>query len=52
MYSVADITDQPTIQGILRAHGVQVIFNAAAYKHVPLMESNSAEALRNNVLAY
>ena len=49
VYSVADITDQPTIEGIFRAYGVQVIFNAAAYKHVPLMESNSAEALRNNV---
>jgi FlaA1/EpsC-like NDP-sugar epimerase len=49
VYSVADITDQPSIEGIFRAYGVQVIFNAAAYKHVPLMESNSTEALRNNV---
>jgi FlaA1/EpsC-like NDP-sugar epimerase len=49
VYSVADIADQPTIEGIFRAYGVQVIFNAAAYKHVPLMESNSTEALRNNV---
>jgi FlaA1/EpsC-like NDP-sugar epimerase len=49
VYSVADITDQPSIEGIFRAYSVQVIFNAAAYKHVPLMESNSTEALRNNV---
>jgi FlaA1/EpsC-like NDP-sugar epimerase len=49
IYSVADITDQITVKNILRAHGVQVIFNAAAYKHVPLMESNIEEALRNNV---
>ncbi len=49
VYSVADITDSNRIKGILRAHSVQVVFNAAAYKHVPLMESNSTEAVRNNV---
>jgi FlaA1/EpsC-like NDP-sugar epimerase len=49
VYSVADITDPNSVKSILRAHSVQVIFNAAAYKHVPLMESNIAEALRNNV---
>jgi FlaA1/EpsC-like NDP-sugar epimerase len=50
VYTVADITDSNRMKGILRAYGVQVIFNAAAYKHVPLMESNMSEALRNNVL--
>lgn len=49
VYSVADITDSNRVKDILRAHGVKVIFNAAAYKHVPLMESNLTEALRNNV---
>jgi FlaA1/EpsC-like NDP-sugar epimerase len=49
VYSVADITHSNSVKGILHAHGVQVIFNAAAYKHVPLMESNLREALRNNV---
>jgi FlaA1/EpsC-like NDP-sugar epimerase len=49
VYAVADITDPNRVKSILRAHGVQVIFNAAAYKHVPLMESNLTEALRNNV---
>lgn len=49
VYSVADITDAERVKNILRAHGVQIIFNAAAYKHVPMMECNVAEALRNNV---
>jgi len=49
VYTVADITDSNRVKSLLRAHGVQVIFNAAAYKHVPLMESNLTEALRNNV---
>jgi len=49
-YCVADITDSNRMKSILRANGVQIIFHAAAYKHVPLMERNVAEALRNNVL--
>jgi FlaA1/EpsC-like NDP-sugar epimerase len=49
IYTVADITDSEKMKSIISAHGVQVIFNAAAYKHVPLMERNVAEALRNNV---
>jgi FlaA1/EpsC-like NDP-sugar epimerase len=48
-YSVADITDSGSVKRILCAHRVQVVFNAAAYKHVPMMECNVAEALRNNV---
>jgi FlaA1/EpsC-like NDP-sugar epimerase len=48
-YSVADIADSGSVKRILCAHRVQVVFNAAAYKHVPMMECNVAEALRNNV---
>ena len=48
-YCVADITDGPSMRTLLRNRGVQIVFNAAAYKHVSLMESNSAEAIRNNV---
>ena len=49
VYSVVDITDAESVKSVLRAHGVQIIFNAAAYKHVPMMECNVAEGLRNNV---
>ncbi len=49
VYCVADITDGARMRDIIREHDVRVIFHAAAYKHVPLMEENLQEALKNNV---
>lgn len=45
--SVADAT---LLRRTLRQHGVEVIFHAAAHKHVPLVEANALEGVRNNVL--
>ena len=42
--------DQAYVCGQCRRHGVRTIFHAAAYKHVPLVESNPAVGSRNNVL--
>lgn len=50
-YFVADICDTHNVRQLLVEHGVQIIFHAAAYKHVPLMEVNLREALKNNVFA-
>ena len=36
---------------VLAAYRPQIVLHAAAHKHVPLLESNVAEAVRNNVLA-
>jgi FlaA1/EpsC-like NDP-sugar epimerase len=47
---VADITDGPSIERVFRTHRPQRVFHAAAYKHVPLMEANVAEGIRNNVV--
>ncbi len=49
VYSVTDVTDAESMQHQLRKHGVEVIFHAAAYKHVPLTESNPYEGMKNNV---
>jgi FlaA1/EpsC-like NDP-sugar epimerase len=49
VFSVADITDTERMRRLLLEHEVQVIFHAAAYKHVPLTEENHYEGFKNNV---
>ncbi|HMM79814.1 MAG TPA: nucleoside-diphosphate sugar epimerase/dehydratase [Pyrinomonadaceae bacterium] len=48
---IADISDEPRMRGIFAEYRPEVIFHAAAHKHVPLMEQNPVEAIKNNVLA-
>ncbi len=47
---IADIRDEARIESVFLERRPQVVFHAAAHKHVPLMEANVAEALTNNVL--
>lgn len=47
---IADIRFGERIVTLFREHRPQVVFHAAAHKHVPLMEFNPAEAITNNVL--
>ena len=47
---VGDVKDAPRVDQVIREHAPSVIFHAAAYKHVPLMESaNAWQAVLNNV---
>lgn len=46
---VADIKDRERIDQIFKEGRFQHVFHAAAFKHVPLMESNPVEAVKNNV---
>jgi FlaA1/EpsC-like NDP-sugar epimerase len=46
---VADITDEKKIAKVFGEFKPDIIFHAAAYKHVPLMEKDSDEAVKNNV---
>lgn len=47
---LASILNQDRLESVCRAFGVQTIYHAAAYKHVPMVERNPSEAVRNNVL--
>ncbi len=47
---IADIQDRDKIAAILKKRKPHVVFHAAAHKHVPLMERNPEEAVKNNVM--
>ncbi|MDY6949368.1 MAG: nucleoside-diphosphate sugar epimerase/dehydratase [Pseudomonadota bacterium] len=47
---LASVTDEPRVARAISEHGVQVVFHAAAHKHVPLVEANALEGIKNNVL--
>ena len=46
---LGSVANPQRLQDICRAHQPAVVFHAAAYKHVPLVESNPAEGIFNNV---
>jgi FlaA1/EpsC-like NDP-sugar epimerase len=48
---LADIKDATRVREIFGEYRPAVVFHAAAYKHVPLMEENPVEAVRNNAVA-
>jgi len=47
---IADVCDENRMRRVFERYQPQVVFHAAAHKHVPMMEHNAAEALKNNVL--
>jgi FlaA1/EpsC-like NDP-sugar epimerase len=48
--ALADVKEAAKIRHLFERHKPSVVFHAAAYKHVPLMEANPLESVRNNVL--
>ena len=48
---LGDVSDANRLTLICREHGVQTIFHAAAYKHVPLVEANLCAGISNNLRA-
>jgi FlaA1/EpsC-like NDP-sugar epimerase len=50
-FCIADVLDEPRMRRVFMHHRPHVIFHAAAYKHVPLMEQYPQEAVRNIVTA-
>ena len=47
---IGDVRDRTRVYSVFKLFGPQVVFHAAAHKHVPLMEENVADAVTNNVL--
>ena len=46
---IADIKSEPHMRSIFAEFAPDIVFHAAAYKHVPLMQDNAVEAINNNV---
>ncbi|MBE0621677.1 MAG: polysaccharide biosynthesis protein [Burkholderiales bacterium] len=49
-FQLGSVTDAPRLQGIFAEFDIDTVYHAAAYKHVPIVEHNPAEGLRNNAL--
>lgn len=47
---IADIQDRDKINEIMQNYRPDIVYHAAAHKHVPLMEVNPKEAVKNNIL--
>ncbi len=47
---VADVCDEARMRALFETYRPAVVFHAAAHKHVPLMEDNAGEAVKNNIL--
>ncbi len=47
---IADVRDYPRIRTLFLRHRPEIVFHAAAHKHVPLMEVNVEDAITNNIL--
>jgi FlaA1/EpsC-like NDP-sugar epimerase len=46
---IASVRDKRSIRKLIDKYRPEIIFHAAAHKHVPLMESNPSEAVKNNI---
>ncbi|MEK7322539.1 MAG: nucleoside-diphosphate sugar epimerase/dehydratase [Pseudomonadota bacterium] len=47
---LGDITDPAAVDHVFNGHRPQMVFHAAAYKHVPMLQEQPREAVRNNVI--
>lgn len=47
---LGSVEDETLLRNTLQAYGIDTVFHAAAYKHVPLVEMNVVEGVRNNVM--
>lgn len=48
-FIIGDVKDRKKLDQVMREFKPEIVYHAAAYKHVPLMEGNPAEAIKNNI---
>jgi FlaA1/EpsC-like NDP-sugar epimerase len=48
-YELVDVTNSNEIQSVFEKHKPEIVFHAAAYKHVPVLENNFMQAIKVNV---
>ncbi|MBU1072034.1 SDR family NAD(P)-dependent oxidoreductase, partial [bacterium] len=48
-FFLGDIKDEPRMEALFSRYGPALVFHAAAYKHVPILQFHPTEAIRNNV---
>ena len=48
--SLVDVREASDLMAVFEAHSPQMVFHAAAYKHVPLMEQHPTDAVRTNII--
>ncbi len=46
---IGDLKDETKLDEVIRNHNINLIYHAAAYKHVPMMEREPLEAVKNNI---
>lgn len=50
IFQLGDVSDIATVRRVFQLHRPDIVFHAAAYKHVPMLENQVREAFRNNVI--
>lgn len=50
VFIIGDVKNRARLSQVMALYKPTTVFHAAAYKHVPLMESNPSEAIRNNII--
>ena len=50
IFKLGNILDKDRLENIFREYDISYIYHVAAYKHVPILESNIKEAIKNNVV--
>jgi len=49
-YVLGDVCEPESVKNVFKKYKPEIVFHAAAYKHVPILEKNAREAIKNNIL--